>query len=75
MELKEINSLVELFFKKYEEKSSEQNQPFLKWLKTERNDFLTWTQVQNNIVILSQYLRKNLLNSIRTIIILKPKNV
>ena len=61
MELKAINSLVELFFKKYEEKSSEQNQLFLKWLKTERNDFLTWTQVHNKIVILSQYLRKNLL--------------
>jgi hypothetical protein len=33
MELNKINSLVELFFKKYEEKSIVQNQPFLKWLK------------------------------------------
>ena len=69
MELKEINSLVELFFKKYEEKSSEQNQPFLKWLKTERNDFLTWAQVQNNIIILSQYLRKNLLKGDRCVLL------
>ena len=69
MELKEINSLVELFFKKYEEKSSEQNQPFLKWLKTERNDFLTWAQVQNNIVIISQYLRKNLLKGDRCVLL------
>ena len=69
MELKEINSLVELFFKKYEEKGSEQNQPFLKWLKTERNDFLTWAQVQNNIVIISQYLRKNLLKGDRCVLL------
>ena len=69
MKLKEINSLVELFFKKYEEKGSEQNQPFLKWLKTEINDFLTWTQVQNNIVILSQYLRKNLLKGDRCVLL------
>ena len=69
MELKEINSLVELFFKKYEEKSSEQNQLFLKWLKTERNDFLTWKQVQNKIVILSQYLRKNLLKGDRCVLL------
>ncbi len=69
MELKAINSLVELFFKKYEEKSSEQNQLFLKWLKTERNDFLTWTQVQNKIVILSQYLRKNLLKGDRCVLL------
>lgn len=69
MELKAINSLVELFFKKYEEKSSEQDQLFLKWLKTERNDFLTWTQVQNKIVILSQYLRKNLLKGDRCVLL------
>ena len=69
MELKAINSLVELFFKKYEEKSSEQNQLFLKWLKTERNDFLTWTQVQNKIVILSQYLRENLLKGDRCVLL------
>mgnify|MGYP001415421984 CR=1 FL=1 len=69
MELKAINSLVELFFKKYEEKSSEQNQLFLKWLKTERNDFLTWKQVQNKIVILSQYLRKNLLKGDRCVLL------
>ena len=69
MKLKAINSLVELFFKKYEEKSSEQNQLFLKWLKTERNDFLTWTQVHNKIVILSQYLRKNLLKGDRCVLL------
>jgi len=69
MELKAINSLVELFFEKYEEKSSEQDQLFLKWLKTERNDFLTWAQVQNKIVILSQYLRKNLLKGDRCVLL------
>ena len=41
MELKEVNSLVELFFEKYKEKKELINQPFLKWLKTDEKDFLT----------------------------------
>jgi len=69
MELNKINSLVELFFKKYEEKSIVQNQPFLKWLKGEKNDALTWKQVQNNIVILSQYLKKNLSKGDRCVLL------
>ena len=60
MELDKINSLVELFFKKYEEKKSTNNQLFLKWLKVDKNDFLTWEQVKNNVLILSEYLGKNL---------------
>ncbi len=69
MELNRINGLVELFFKKYEEKSFVQNQPFLKWLKAEKNDALTWKQVQNNIVILSQYLKKNLSKGDRCVLL------
>ncbi len=69
MELNKINSLVELFFKKYEEKDSEQNQPFLKWLKNEKKNVLTWKQVQNNILILSQYLRKNLSKGDRCVLL------
>ena len=60
MELNKTNSLVELFFKKYKEEKSLINKPFLKWLKNDKNDFLTWKQVQYNICILSEYLRKNL---------------
>ena len=55
MELSRINSLVELFFKKYEEITSLSDKPFLKWLKNNK-DFLTWKQVEQNIQILSQYL-------------------
>ena len=51
MELKKVNSLVELFFEKYKEKKELSNQPFLKWLKTDENDFLTWEQVRNNICL------------------------
>ena len=47
MELNKTNSLVELFFEKYKEKKELKNQPFLKWLKTNKNDFLTWDQVKN----------------------------
>ena len=69
MELNKINSLVELFFKKYEEKNSEQNQPLLKWLKNEKKNVLTWKQVQNNILILSQYLRKILSKGDRCVLL------
>ena len=47
MELNKTNSLVELFFEKYKEKKEFKNKPFLKWLKTNEKDFLTWEQVRN----------------------------
>ena len=53
MELNRINSLVELYFEKYKEKNILPEQPFLKWLKNEKNDFLTWDQVKQRIVNLS----------------------
>jgi len=60
MELNKTNSLVELFFNKYKENESLKNQLFLKWLKLEKKNFLTWEQTRDNIVILSEYLRENL---------------
>ena len=69
MELSKINSLVELFFTKYKELSSTSNKPFLKWLKDNKKDFLTWKQVERNIQILSEYLRKNLSKGDRCILL------
>ena len=69
MELNKINSLVELFFKKYKENNSTSNKPFLKWLKINKNDFLTWGQVEYNIRILSEYLRKNLSTGDRCVLL------
>ncbi|MBD1158806.1 long-chain fatty acid--CoA ligase [Pelagibacterales bacterium SAG-MED19] len=69
MELKEINSLVELFFEKYKEKKELTNQPFLKWLKTGENDFLTWEQVRNNIFLFSEYLSKSLSKGDRCVLL------
>ena len=69
MELNKINSLVELFFKKYEEQKSLTNNSFLKWLKIDNNHFLTWEQVQSNICILSEYLRKNLSTGDRCVLL------
>ena len=60
MELNRINSLVELFFKKYKEKDFTPNLPFLNWLKNDKDNFFTWGQVEGNIRILSEYLRRNL---------------
>jgi len=69
MELSKINSLVELFFTKCEELKSTSNKPFLKWLKDNKKDFLTWKQVERNIQILSEYLRKNLSKGDRCILL------
>ena len=41
MKLGKINSLVELFFTKYEEVKSTSDKPFLKWLKDNKRDFIT----------------------------------
>ncbi len=69
MELSKINSLVELFFTKYKQLNSNSNKPFLKWLKDNKKDFLTWKQVERNIQILSEYLRKNLSKGDRCILL------
>ncbi len=69
MELNKINSLVELFFEKYKEKKEFSKQPFLKWLKNNGSDFLTWKQVKNNICLLSEHLRGRLSKGDRCILL------
>ncbi len=69
MQLSKINSLVELFFTKYEEIKSVADKPFLKWLKENEKDFLTWQQVASKIRILSEYLKKNLAYGDRCILL------
>ncbi len=69
MELSKINSLVELFFKKYKEINFPSNKPFLKWLKDNKKNYITWKQVETNIQILSEYLKKNLSKGDRCILL------
>ena len=69
MELRKINSLVELFFKKYDEINSISDRPFLKWLKNYEEDFLTWSQVEKKIQILSEYLKMNLAKGDRCVLL------
>ena len=69
MQLSRINSLVELFFTKYKEFNSVAHKPFLKWLKENDKDFLTWKQVSSKIQILSEYLRTNLADGDRCILL------
>ncbi len=69
MQLSRINSLVELFFTKYKEINSVADKPFLKWLKANEKDFLTWEQVSSKIQILSEYLRENLAEGDRCILL------
>ncbi len=69
MQVSKINSLVELFFTKYEEINSIADKPFLKWLKENEKDFLTWQQVASKIQILSEYLKTKLNKGDRCILL------
>ena len=69
MELNKINSLVELFFKKHEEINLTSDQPFLKQLKGNNQEFLTWNHVMQKIQILTEYLRLNLSKGDRCILL------
>ncbi len=69
MQLSRINSLVELFFSKYKEINSVADKPFLKWLKENEKNFFTWEQVTLKIQILSEYLRTNLADGDRCILL------
>ena len=69
MELNKINSLVELFFKKYKEKKELSNQPFLKWLRNNQNDYLTWQQVGRGICLLSEHLSESLSKGDRCVLL------
>jgi len=69
MELSKINSLVELFYTKFKEINTVSDKPFLKWLKENKEDFLSWKQVELKIRILSEYLKKNLNKGDRCILL------
>ena len=56
MELNKINSLVELFFKKYKEEKKLRNQPFLKWLKIEEKlDQISLVYIDYKITLRDYY--------------------
>jgi len=69
MELNKINSLVELFFKKYEEISRSSDQQFLKWLKDKEKKFLTWKEVEIKVKALSDYLKIGLSKGDRCVLL------
>jgi len=55
MNIKETNSLVELFFKKIEE--VDRNKPFLKWLNDKSSNHYTWKEVEEKIFNLSNKIK------------------
>ena len=69
MELNKVNSLVELFFEKYKNKSLKTDDPFLQWLKPSKNNIITWSQAKKQINILTDYLKKNLLSGDRCVLL------
>ena len=69
MELSKLNSLVELFFKKYNEIRFPSDKPFLKWLKDDQKQFLSWKQVEQRVRILSEYLKSNLSKGDRCVLL------
>ncbi len=69
MKLNKTNSLVELFFEKFNENRELTKKPFLKWLKTNNDVFLTWEQVKDNICLLSKHLKESLSKGDRCVLL------
>ena len=55
--------------KSIKKKKESINQPFLKWLKNNDDNFLTWEQVRNNIFFFSDYLSKCLSKGDRCVLL------
>ena len=66
MKLSEINSLVELYFKKSEE--IEGKKPFLKWLKPDKQTY-NWEYITNRIFKLSHKIKSLINNGDRCLIL------
>ena len=69
MKLNKTNSLVELFFEKFNENRELTKKPFLKWLKTNNDVFLTWEQVKDNICLLSKHFKESLSKGDRCVLL------
>ena len=55
MNIKELNSLVELYFKKYE--TIDPDKPFLRWLKANKSTY-TWKEISEKIFKLTYEIKK-----------------
>ena len=55
MNVKELNSLVELYFKKYE--TIDPDKPFLRWLKANKSTY-TWKEISEKIFKLTYEIKK-----------------
>ena len=66
MKLSEINSLVELYFKKSEE--IEGKKPFLKWMKPDKPTY-NWEDITNRIFKLSHKIKSLINNGDRCLIL------
>ncbi len=69
MEINKLNSLVELFYEKYKEKKKFTKHPFLKWLKSDENNYFSWAEVECHIANLTEYLRKHLSHGDRCVLL------
>ena len=56
MNIKKINSLVELFFQKFKETNNKK--AFLTWLKKDNNNHYSWEEVAEKILKLSIEIKK-----------------
>ena len=58
MKINNINSLVELYFKKYDEIKNKKDLPFLFGLSSKnKNYYLSWDEVTSNIRCLTAFLQ------------------
>ena len=60
MDISKTNSLVELFFDQAQK--FDPNRPLLNWLKSEYNQEYSWSEVEQKILKLTNYIKNNIKN-------------
>ena len=67
MDISKTNSLVELFFDQAQK--FDPNRPLLNWLKSEYNQEYSWSEVEQKILKLTNYIKNNIKNGDRCLLI------
>ena len=67
MNLKELNSLIDLFF--YKVKKENPDTPFLEWLNPKNKKKYTWGETSTNIYKLAKVIKKNIKSGDRCLLV------
>ena len=73
MNLKEFNSLVDLYFYQAKKQNSKNN--FLEWLNPNNKIKFTWEETSSNIYNLANAIKKNIIDQKNLLLMYSPKKI